>query len=198
MNYSQLIAAIGDWTARSDLSTPATLFLELAEGRIARDLRLSRFTATATLTIPAAATSVDLPADFLEGRSLTGGAYPWTQASPDQLREAAISGLDPYLWACFNGKLNVPTASESDRSFVLTYYQRIPALNGTTQTTNWLIEQHAGVYLWAALAEAAVYTKSPPMLAMYEQRYADAVSSLRVLDARSVNFAAELPAGSVV
>jgi len=53
----------------------------------------------------------------------------------------------------------------------------VPALadNGGS---NWLIEQHAGLYLAATMCAALLYTGDMPKLQMWEAKYADAVGVL--------------------
>lgn len=157
MNRSELLNAVSDWLHRADLDTPAATFLQLAESRLNRDLLLSRYATTTTLTIPAAASSVDLPADYREGRSLTSSDGEWTQVSPERLGQRVAAGSSAKEWAVYSGALHIPFAAEEDITLELAYWQRIPALTELV-TTNWLIETHPDVYLWSALELAAVYT----------------------------------------
>lgn len=197
MNRSELLNAVSDWLHRADLDTPAATFLQLAESRLNRDLLLSRYATTTTLTIPAAASSVDLPADYREGRSLTSSDGEWTQVSPERLGQRVAAGSSAKEWAVYSGALHIPFAAEEDITLELAYWQRIPALTELV-TTNWLIETHPDVYLWAALELAAVYTANQAVAVAYGARAAAAIEAVRRADSAATYFAASLQADYVV
>lgn len=197
MNRSELLNAVSDWLHRADLDTPAATFLQLAESRLNRDLLLSRYATTTTLTIPAAASSVDLPADYREGRSLTSSDGEWTQVSPERLGQRVAAGSSAKEWAVYSGALHIPFAAEEDITLELAYWQRIPALTELV-TTNWLIETHPDVYLWSALELAAVYTANQAVAVAYGARAAAAIEAVRRADSAATYFAASLQADYVV
>lgn len=191
MNYSELRASISEWTHRADLDAPADVFIALAEERLRGVLRLNRLTATTTLTITAGSSTVALPADYLEGRSVTGGGWDWTLSTPQQLQRAAESGGQEHSYAVFGGELAIPYEASEDLEVVLCYYQQLPAL-GLTASTNWVVEHYPGVYLWHALAEAALYAGNEAKRQVYESRAAQALDALRQADASEAYFAAAL------
>lgn len=197
MNRSELLNAVSDWLHRADLDTSAATFLQLAESRLNRDLLLSRYATTTTLTIPAAASSVDLPADYREGRSLTSSDGEWTQVSPERLGQRVAAGSSAKEWAVYSGALHIPFAAEEDITLELAYWQRIPALTELV-TTNWLIETHPDVYLWPALELAAVYTANQAVAVAYGARAAAAIEAVRRADSAATYFAASLQADYVV
>ena len=63
--YGELQSAVTVWLNRSDVSAVVRDFIELAEARIARDLRLRAQVQTTTLTCVAGSQTVNLPNDWL-------------------------------------------------------------------------------------------------------------------------------------
>ena len=68
--YTDLLASVAAWLNRSDLTAVIPDFVSLAEGRIARDLRLRKQVINTTLSTVAGTQSVTLPSDFLEAENL--------------------------------------------------------------------------------------------------------------------------------
>ena len=196
MNYTELKTAISDWTHRADMATPAATFVVLAEERL-QDLKLNRFSASATLTILAGATSAALPADYLEGRSLSGGNWDWTLCTPEQLARLAEAGGEPHSYAIYGGSLHLPYAPTADLALTLVYFQELAPLSDTN-TTNWVLTKHPGAYLWLALSEAALYAGNEAKRLVFESRAQLALESLRQRDVSGSTFAASMPASYVV
>lgn len=200
MNYSQLKTAVSDWTHREDLATPAATFVQLAEARLLAELRLNRWTTTTTLTVPAGLTSVALPADFVEGRGLTGGSFDWTAVTPERLARLTEDGSETHSYSIFDGELHVPYAPTEDLELALTYYYAPEALSDSN-TTNWVLTNQPAVYLFLALAEAALYVGTEAMTqkaAIYEGRARAAMDALRQLDSAGSTWAMSLPAIDVI
>lgn len=197
MTYEQLIAAISDWTHRADLATPAPTFLQLAEGKLSRLLKLSQFSTSVDLTFLAGSSSAELPTDYLEGRSLVGSDGDWTQKTPEQLSRLRAVGSSDKSYAIYGGSVHLPFEVGSDTTLTLHYWQRIPELT-SSDPTNWLSENAADVYLWTALAFAATYAKNMQAAMEYEARAQGAIAELRSADQSATWFAASLSADYVV
>lgn len=196
MNYSELKTAISDWLHRADLSTPATTFVVLAEERL-QDLKLNRFTTSATLTVTAGQSSVALPADYLEGRGLAGGSWDWTLCTPEQLIRTAEGSGEVHSYAIYGGNLVLPYAPTEDLSLSLAYFQTMDPLSDSN-TTNWVLTYHPGAYLWLALSEAALYVGNEAKRLVFESRAQLALETLRQRDVAGSTFAASMPASYVV
>ena len=65
-NYTTLQSTIADYLARTDLTTQIPLFIQLAENRLRRDLRIRPMLKVVTTTTTAGDPTVSLPSDFLE------------------------------------------------------------------------------------------------------------------------------------
>lgn len=196
MNYSDIKNAVSSWLHREDLTANAATFVILAEERL-RDLRLNRNTASTTLTITAGNSSVALPSDYLEGRSVSGGGNDWQQCSPEQLETLRDTGWDSYSYAIYGGNLVIPYIASSDVELALVYYQALPALSDV-DPTNWITDAYPGVYIWLALSEAALYVGNEAKRQVFEQRAGQALEMLRQQDTRGATFAALMPSSYVV
>ena len=65
-NYTTLQSTIADYLARSDLTSQIPLFIQLAENRLRRDLRIRPMLKVVTTTTTAGDPTVSMPSDFLE------------------------------------------------------------------------------------------------------------------------------------
>lgn len=196
MNYTELKAAISDWTHRADMATSAATFVVLAEERL-QDLKLNRFTTSATLTVTAGQTSVALPDDYLEGRGLTGGSWDWTLCTPEQLIRTAEGSGEVHSYAIYGGNLVLPYAPTENLDLTLAYFQTLDPLSDSN-TTNWVLTYHPGAYLWLALSEAALYAGNEAKRLVFESRAQLALETLRQRDVAGSTFAASMPASYVV
>src|SRR5574343_38100 len=53
----------------------------------------------------------------------------------------------------------------------IVYYAKLPALNSTTQTTNWLLTSHPDAYLYGSLLEASIFIGDDPRIPMWKAAY---------------------------
>jgi len=155
--YDDLVAAIGSWLDRDDLSDKIPTFIQLAEARLKRLLSMPDMETTVTLT---AAASVPLPADFNSVRSLYLTTTPRqlvTPVAPADFygRPFDTPGL-PTIYAIVDGNLVFSPAPDASTPAVMTYLATIPSL-GTSQETNWLLTKYPDIYLYASLVQAEFY-----------------------------------------
>jgi hypothetical protein len=170
--YSDLVTAVGSWLNRSDLDTMIPDFIALFEARMNRLLRHPEMESTATSAIASGDTELSLPDDFLAARTVylddnpdnvliamspanRRAVYPYEASG--ELRAYAISGSTIQL---------APPASDAG-TLTLSYYQEIPALNGTN-TTNWLLDSHPDAYLFGTLTQAQVYLQDDQRAGMWK------------------------------
>jgi hypothetical protein len=183
MNHAQLKAAIASWLKRSDLATSIPTFIELAEARISRELRLRSQVTFTTLT--ANSGSAPLPADFLEFKALVyaDDATPIQVGTLEQVfsDRARISGYRPKFCMVTGDAIQFGPAADSSYSIAAAYYAKFAALS-TDGDTNWLLTNHPGVYLWASLAEAAPWMLNDERLAVWEGKYAQDKQALETAD----------------
>lgn len=183
MNYGELKAAIASWLKRSDLTATLPIFVQLAEARISREFRLrSQLTIT---TLTASSGSAALPTGFLEFKALVyaDDATPLRVGTLEQVLgdRARISGYRPKFCMVTGDAIQFGPAADSSYTLNAAYYAKFAALSADADT-NWLLTNHPGVYLWAALAEAAPWTLEDQRIAVWETKYAQDKQAVKDAD----------------
>lgn len=176
--YSELQTSIANFLNRDDLTTYIPDFIALAESEVNRRLRHWRSEARSTSTT--SAQYVEIPDDFNQIMRLTvttaDGPYALRLASQrdmaQQRYDTANQSGTPVEYALTAGKIELFPSPSDTFTIELTYYRKINALSDT-QTTNWLLTYHPGVYLYGALKHSAPFLQEDARLAtwsgMFEQ-----------------------------
>ena len=183
-NYSELQTSIASWLKRDDLMGSIPDFITLAEAKIRRKLRVSGLESTADLSVSAEYT--DLPADYLEMRSVyVDGSTrkALTQMSPNEMdsRNMGSSTGTPQVYAIVGGQIRLAPAPDTTYALKLIYYA-FPQLSGTN-TTNWVLDNHPDIYLYGALLEAEPFLKNDKRVSMWASLLQSAVDQLEESDA---------------
>lgn len=173
MNYTQLVQAIADLMHRTDLSASIPTFIALTEAELNRTLRVRQMEVDLPLTT-ITDNQITLAADIADVKSLWVPGYEGMPLEPNAFDAVLSSGFTgtPTMYAR-KGAKGVFFNGGGDVQGVV--YQKIPALSDSN-LTNWLLDEHPGVYLYGALVQAAIYTKDDP--ATYEGQYAGALSGV--------------------
>jgi hypothetical protein len=173
MDYSQLVAAVGDLAHRSDLGSSITTFVMLAEAKLNRSLRVRQMEVVLPAT-PITDNEITLASDIVDVKSL------WVPG-----REGSPLGVAPFEAVLSSGLTGEPTLycrSGPGALFINGggevqgyLYQKIPALSDS-QPTNWLLDSHPDVYLYGAMVQLAIYTKDDAT--MYQAQYESALGEV--------------------
>lgn len=185
--YSDLLASVATWLNRSDLTAVIPDFVTLAEGRIARDLRLRKQVITTTLTTVGGVQTVSLPSDFLEAENITlSGTNPpgaMSIVTPEILDrkypDAYVTG-QPQVYAIIADTIAFGPTPDDAYPVRLDYYQRLTELSSSS--TNWLLTNHPSIYLNACLAEGSAYLMDADKAQAYDARYRADVADLQLRD----------------
>ena len=194
--YSELSTAAANWLARADLTSRIPEFITLFEAKFNRDMRVPQQERRNESFI-VDAEYVNVPTDFLELRAMfvtsSGERYPITQMPPAQESEFYSSGSGVPRFVSVSGH----TTADGTMAFrfapppggtytaTIVYYAKLPALNSTTQTTNWLLTNHPDVYLYGTLLEAQGFIHNDPRLQVWKAAYDMAAGSLTRASNRS-------------
>lgn len=183
-DYATLKDALAGWLARADLTSRIPEFIQLAEARFNRDLRVSQQQTTLTGTVSSG--QIQLPADCRALQSLRiaiGNSYQEIHPLPPERLADTIPTTDfPMGYVNVGGILNLIGGSGTP-VFKITYFQRIPALSDTN-STNWLILREPGIYLYGALLEAAPYIQDDERTLVWVQQYQSILSGMNGEDDR--------------
>ena len=193
---SQLKTSVDSWLSRDDVAVSGSDFpqiLLLAESDIARDLRCGVQEAQTTLNFTGR--SVDLPADFLEVRNpfIDDNIRKFEYQTPQAIREGSqwnngrvgafytIEGGGKDVGGTGDDRMQVTIASAASASspldVIVNYYRRFPALVNDPDT-NWLIQNHYDIYLYATLRAACEYIQEDVLEDRYMAKYERAIEKM--------------------
>lgn len=183
--YAQLKTAVASWAHRSNIGDSVISdFVSLAEAEFNRALRCVQQETRSTLSVSSRYTA--LPADFLELRRIEydgSPVYPLNSLTPYQqtgYRQNQPTG-EPVYYSIVGTDIEiVPT--QTSASVDILYYAKIAALSDSN-TTNWLLTAHPDLYLAECLRQLGIYTKDDNAIARYGAQVAEAIRTIRQLDA---------------
>jgi hypothetical protein len=192
--YAQLQTAIQDYTENSETSfvTNLSTFITQAEERILKSVQLSLFRKNVSGGMTNANRFLACPSDYLAPFSLS-----FVDASSDHVfldfkdpdyvqsfnPDAATVGL-PRYYAVFDVDNFIlgPTPNAAYAVELHYFYRPASLTAGASGGTTWLSENASIALLYGSLIEAYIFMKGEPdMMALYEKRFAEAVSGMKML-----------------
>jgi len=160
--FAGLKSSIADWLNRSDLTTQIPDFIALAEADFNAKLRIRQMEQIDTITIDAE--SVSVPTGFISVRSLyillSSNKYVLEYITPHNMFEvkAGSTAGRPrvYTIESDNETESLRFGPSPDTSYTgyLSYYKSFGALSDSN-TTNYILNKHPGIYLYGSLYHAA-------------------------------------------
>lgn len=199
--YTNLKTAIEGWLDRNDLNDKIDDFIDIAEARHQREVRIRQMLVRQPLIVNNR--YVDVPTDFLEAkiiRILTDTArVPLTQVNIDELtRKSSVTDGFPYF---FNVHAQIEFNRNPDQSYTgdIIFYTPQDAL-GDSNPSNDLLERAPDVYLYSALAASAPFLLEDERIQTWEGLYTSARDALNLLEKRAQQVGAPVAttAGTVV
>jgi len=188
-DYDSLKTTIADYLHRSDLSDSVlSNFVQFAEARLNRKLRLLQQETISTLTLSQGSDTVSLPSDWAETIDLIyaddkQSVTPQSVKALNSQRTYDTTQARPYLYATTNGhKLQFEIAANQEYSLLLNYFNKWDI---QTDLTNWLLTNAPDAYLYGSLLEAKAYVKNMVDVALWSDALKVAVDDLNQNDARS-------------
>lgn len=155
------------------------LLMERAHLRIQHDLDLNATRIEETFNV--VGPTVFMPADLIlvRGIRLKNGEFLLekdTTFLKDYWPDDSQTGTPKYYgWQDDQNILLAPTPASAEIEVL--YTVRLPVLS-SEQETNWLSEYTPDLLQIALLLEAAVWTKDPEMIALYNERYAATLNGI--------------------
>jgi len=191
VNYSDLKANVADWLNRSDLATVVPTFIQLAEAKLNRTLRIADMYTRSQLV--STDNIISMPDDFLEFKS-------FRVISPvvRELHEIPAHQIDEYTNSTYLSSLDdaharffvyfgtniriIPTPAVS-HTYEMNYYAKFAALSDSN-TTNALISGHPDLYLYGALVAASPYLGEDERVPVWDRLLTQSVSEVQASDDR--------------
>lgn len=156
-NYDGLLLAISKWLERDDLETQIPYFVKLAEARFRRVIRNPEREVKLSIDLSGSTT---LPDDFDSARLLTAPSltpYPNIgEVSPTEFYARTRYPGDRSVFSIVAGDILLSPVPTVPLTATLIYNAGIPPLSIGTQT-NWLLDAHPDLYLFASLVQGEFY-----------------------------------------
>jgi hypothetical protein len=185
-NYTDLKATIASYLARSDLTAQIPDFIQLAETRLRRELRIRQMLKVVTTATVAGDSTVELPSDYLQMRDLhmnTNPVQTLGYQSPSNFyrnTNAAISGV-PLQYTVLAQEFQLAPIPDGIYTLQMIYYATPPYLT-TSNTSNVFLANCPDLLLYGALGEAEPYLMNDARLQTWASLYDRALSALTVSD----------------
>jgi len=185
-NYTDLKATIASYLARSDLTAQIPDFIQLAETRLRRELRIRQMLKVVTTATVAGDSTVELPSDYLQMRDLhmnTNPVQTLGYQSPSNFyrnTNAAISGV-PLQYTVLAQEFQFAPIPDGVYTLQMIYYATPPYLT-TSNTSNVFLANCPDLLLYGALGEAESYLMNDPRLQTWAALYDRSLSALTVSD----------------
>lgn len=185
-NYTDLKATIASYLARSDLTAQIPDFIQLAETRLRRELRIRQMLKVVTTNTVAGDSTVELPSDYLQMRDIhmnTNPAQTLAYQSPSNFyrnTNSSITGV-PLQYTVLAQEFQFAPIPDSNYTLQMIYYATPPYLT-TSNTSNVFLANCPDLLLYGALGEAEPYLMNDQRLATWASMYDRGLSALTVSD----------------
>ena len=185
-SYTTLKSTIADYLARSDLTSQIPDFINLAEQRLRRDLRLRQMLKVATTTTTVNDSTVALPADFLAMKDLHIDTNPVRvlqfQNTSNFFRNARTTDKGvPTMYTLLGTEFQFAPYPDAEYTLRMVYYYKPDFLSDSTPS-NLFLATCPDLLLYGALAEAEPYLMNDERLATWSALYDRGLASLRASD----------------
>jgi hypothetical protein len=184
--YSDLQTEIANYLARSDLTAQIPNFIQKAEFRLRRELRIRQMLKVVTTTTSANDGTVELPSDFEQMRDLHINTNPiqvLEYESPSNFYRNTMSvstGL-PRQYTILAQELQFAPMPDSSYTLQMLYYAAPPFLSNTN-VSNVFLTTCPDLLLYASLAEAEPYLMNDARLQTWAAMYDKGLGALTVSD----------------
>lgn len=184
--YSELQSEIASYLARSDLTAQIPNFIQKAELRLRRELRIRQMLKVATTTTVTGDSTVELPSDYLQMRDLhinTNPIQTIEYISPSNFYRntwSTTKGL-PRQYTVLSQEFQFAPIPDSNYTLQMMYYATPPFLSSTV-ASNTFMTVCPDLLLYASLGEAEPYLMNDARLATWAQLYDRGVAALTVSD----------------
>ena len=185
-NYADLQATIASYLARTDLTVQIPDFIQLAETRLRRELRIRQMLKVVTTTTTSGDGTVELPFDFLQMRDLhlnTNPVQTIEYVSPSNFYRNTFSstiGL-PRQYTVLGQEFQFAPQPDSDYELQMLYYAA-PSYLSSTNTSNVFLVNCPDLLLYGALGEASPYLMDDDRLGTWASMYDRGLAALTVSD----------------
>ena len=184
--YSDLQTSIGNYLARSDLTSQIPDFITFAENRLRRELRIRQMLKSVTTATVSGDNTIEIPADFLQVRDfvvMTNPIQPLSYSSPSALSNdprASEVGV-PLSYTILANDFQVSPSPDGIYTVKMLYFAA-PTYLSSSNTTNVFLTTAPDALLYASLIEAEPYLYNDARINTWGTMYDRAIGSLTKSD----------------
>lgn len=184
-SYATLQTQVIDWSHRADLAARIPSFIELAERELFRELSLRSIEASVVGTTAGATIALPAGLSAFERIKITADGHETTlnYSSPNGIAALTSGPGLPARFLLEAGVIRLLPAPAGPYSYTIYYIPELAALS-SANASNWLLANHADLYLKAALLQIAKFTKNEPDTARLLQEQSAALDSIKRADER--------------
>lgn len=199
VDYGTLKTAVADYLGRSDLTSFIPNFIQAAENRIYRELRVRHMRASTTISVVGGDGGFTLPTNFLDLTSIIRVGNPYVKLERTSVDDAfaryprGFSGAPKVYVQPSATTLSFYPSADGAYDFNVAYYKREAAMSGSTDAP-WVVLNYPEMILYASLTEAQPFIMNDPRIAVWEQMYQQAKTAVMEQETRGQSSANKLRA----
>jgi len=185
-NYTTFVATVANYLGRDDLSSVIPDFVELAQERISRELRVQEMLKVATASTTGGDSTVSFPSDFLELREIHIQGTPVNTLefqTPDKFfrnGKTTTSGVPEYF-TMLGAEFQFAPIPDGTQTVQILYYAK-PTFISASNSSNIYLAYFPDALLYATLAEAEPYLMNDERIAVWSNMYDRAIFNIREND----------------
>jgi len=186
--YAELKTAIANFLARDDLTATIPTFIQLAEGRMSRELETREQEKRATTSLTSGDQYVTLPVDLREVRSVKLNTNPvkvlsyYSPTSLDSSYGTDAAGR-PEGYSIVGAEMKVRPIPDSAYEMEILYVGTLPAISDSVTPT--LFTRSPDLYLYGALTEAYAYLLDEQRANVYDAKFSRGLEEVKVDEQRA-------------
>lgn len=176
-NYTELKSAVANWLHRTDLTANIPEFIELAEWRLARDLRISPMINSASIAIAAGGSTGALPAGMMEIANVRVAGGAELHFVPVDTLDRVSGSVTPWAYSVIGTNLSVAPAWTAGGSLTMLYFAK-PSVLSDAAVTNAFTTYCPDALLYGSLMEAAPYLIDDNRIEVWKGYYENAIQRI--------------------
>lgn len=181
-SYANLKTAVAAHLERDDLTDNIDDFIDIAEARHQREIRIREMLQRDAITVNAR--QISLPAGFLEGKTLrllTDPVTALTEVNLEELNTERKEGTGKPKFFAIHKEIEFDVTPDSSYSGEIIFYKAFTALSGSA-TSNALLVKAPDAYLYGALVAASPFIMHDERIQVWNSLYEDARDRLNGAD----------------
>ena len=194
--YSELQTAVANWLDRSDLTERIKEFIDLAEARINRNLRIRAMETVATGTLTAGTREYNLPTGYIQAKEFhltTDPLTPLSYVTPELMTRiwAGSTQNKPRTFTFIGDKFRLGPNPDAAYTYSMLYFKSFDELTDAAPS-NWVIVNAPDLLLYACLLEAEPFLMNDERIPIWAAGSKQALDDIQLQDDKDRHSGSEL------